>query len=294
MTTARFLHRVARLALLLALLLAPAPAGAEAPTVRFTVIPRYNPLLMVQSYQPIMDYLSAHTPYVFELRLARNYSEAVRLLSEREVELASLGGVTFIEAYRTCGAVPLARPRNAAGQAEYRSILIVRADSDIQSVADLRGRSFAFGSFHSTSGNLVPRTYLYRHGIRLEDLSRYDNLGKHDAVAKAVLKGNFDAGAVKDVIAARYRGHGLRYLAASDPIPAVPIVAHPETPAALREAVTQALLGLDPADPALQETLVSWDPEFQHGFAPAALADYRPIVEMLDAVEKGCGKGCHR
>ncbi|MDF1551458.1 MAG: phosphate/phosphite/phosphonate ABC transporter substrate-binding protein [Deferrisomatales bacterium] len=293
MTTAHFLRRVAGAALWLAAL-APAYAAEPAPTVRFTVIPRYNPLLMVQSYQPIMDYLSARTPYHFELKLARDYAEAVRLLADREVDLASLGGVTFIKAYRTFGAVPLVRPRNAAGQAHYRSVVIVRADSDIRSLEDLRGRSFAFGSHHSTSGNLVPRTYLFRHGIGLDDLGWYKNLGKHDSVAKAVLKGNVDAGAVKDVIAERYREHGLRFLAESDPIPAVPIVAHPETPEGVRRAVTRALLALDPVDAEQQRMMASWDPEFRHGFVPATLEDYRPIVEMLDAVGNGCGEGCHR
>ena len=79
MTTTRFLRRLAGVALWLATL-APAYATEPAPTVRFTVSPRYNPLLMVQSYPPIMDYLSAHTSYRFELTLARDYAEAVRLL----------------------------------------------------------------------------------------------------------------------------------------------------------------------------------------------------------------------
>ncbi|GAB4259955.1 phosphate/phosphite/phosphonate ABC transporter substrate-binding protein [Deferrisoma sp.] len=283
--------------LLLVLLLLAVPAagvgGTDDGVVHFGVIPRYNPLVMFRSYQPIVDYLSEVTPYRFELRVARSYEEAVEFLSNGEVEVASLGDVTFVEAYRAFGAVPLVRPLNAEGRPYYRSIVIVRKDSPIRTLADLKGKRFAFGSVHSTSGNLIPRVLLFQHGVRIEDLAEAANLGKHDIVAKAVLKGEFDAGAVKDVVAERYRPHGLRFLAESDPIPSVPIVAHPGTDPAVREAVKRALLAVDPDDPAFRERLREWDPEFRHGFVEARVEDYRPIFELMDGFERTCGGACH-
>jgi phosphonate transport system substrate-binding protein len=270
------------------------PAAEEAGTVRFTVIPRYNPLLMVKSYQPIMDYLSEVTPYRFELKLAKTYEEAVALLRTGEVEFASLGDVTFTEAYLSFQAVPLVRPRNAAGEPWYRSLIVVRRDSDIQALSDLKGRTFAFGNVHSTSGNLTPRLMLFYAGVHLSDLGSYVNLEKHDSVAKAVLKGQVDAGAVKDVIAQRYQEHGLRFLAESDPVPSVPIVCRPETPADLREAVRNALLGIDPSDPGLRGRLAEWDPEFRHGFAEARVEDYGQIFREMESIGQTCGEGCHR
>lgn len=284
-------------ACLAALAVAGAGAGLAAEaggTVRFTVIPRYNPLLMVKSYQPIMDYLSEVTPYRFELKLAKSYEEAVALLRSGEVEFASLGDVTFTEAYLSFQAVPLVRPRNAAGEPWYRSVIVVRRDSDIQTLSDLKGRSFAFGNVHSTSGNLTPRLMLFRGGVPLSALGSYANLEKHDSVAKAVLKGQVDAGAVKDVIAQRYQEHGLRFLAQSAPIPSVPIVCRPETPADLREAVRNALLGINPSDPALREQLAEWDPEFRHGFAEARVEDYGQIFREMESIGQTCGEGCHR
>ena len=72
------------------------------------------------------------------------------------------------------------------------------------------------------------------------------------------------------------------------------LLAHPETDPELRRAVTRVLLALDPEDPAQEAMMASWDPEFRHGFVPATADDYRPIETMLDAVERGCGEGCHR
>lgn len=268
-------------------------AEADKPVVYFTVIPRYNPMVMYRSYQPIMDYLTESTPYHFELKLAHNYTEAVEYLKNGDAQLASLGDVTFFEASRGFGAVPLVRPLNKLGRAEYRSIIVVGKDSPLATLAELRGQSFAFGNSHSTSGNLIPRTFLSRHGLTLFDLGHYENLDSHDAVAKAVLKGKFAAGAVKDVVAQRYEEHGLRYLAASDPIPSVPIVVRPDADPQLVATVRQALLAIDPADPAMQERMRSWDPEFRNGFVSAEQSDYEMIFQLMESIPEGCGSRCH-
>ncbi len=263
------------------------------PVVYFGIIPRYNPMVMYRNYQPLMDYLTEHTSFQFELKLSRNYTEAISLVRSGETPIASLGDVTFIEAYRDFGAIPILKPLNDQLQPYYRSIIIVPAQSSIQTLEDLRGKSFAFGNAHSTSGNLIPRNHLFLHGITLFDFSRYDNLDSHDAVVKAVLKGKFDAGAVKDVVARHYQSHGLKFLGSSAPIPSVPIVVRPGTSPQLIEDVRQALLAIDAANPAEAARMASWDPEFRHGFAPASLEDYREVIRIMDAVPQGCGVRCH-
>jgi phosphonate transport system substrate-binding protein len=268
-------------------------AAAEKPTVFFGVIPRYNPMVMYRSYQPLMDYLTESTPYRFELKLSRDYTEAVEFLRNGTTQIASLGDVTFAEARQGFGARPIVKPLNARGEPFYRSIIIVRDDSPLRSLQELKGRSFAFGNLHSTSGNLIPRELLHRHGVTLFMLGSYSNLDSHDAVAKAVLKGKVEAGAVKDVVAYRYREHGLRFLAMSDPIPSVPIVVPKNASPELVEAVTRALLAIDPSDPRQRERMKEWDPEFRNGFAPASEADYLPIYRMIEAIPGGCGQQCH-
>lgn len=282
------------LAIALSIILAsPLRAGTDKPLVRFGVIPRYNPVIMYRSYQPLMDYLTEHTPYRFELKLSRDYTEAVELLRQDVTPIASLGDVTFAEACTQFGARPVLKPLNSRGRADYHSIIIVREDSPIKTLADLKGKTFAFGNLHSTSGNLIPRHFLFRNGITLFDLKSYANLDSHDAVAKAVLKGKVEAGAVKDVIAWRYKEHGLRLLAVSDPIPSVPIVVRGDAPAELVRAVEQALLAIDPADPRMRERMAEWDPEFRHGFVRARQEDYRPIFHLLESIPGGCGIRCH-
>jgi phosphonate transport system substrate-binding protein len=285
---------------LLLLLLLPAAGGRAAelaadgkPIVTFGVIPRYNPMVMYRNYQPIMDYLTEQTSYHFELKLSRNYTEAVEFLRIGVTQIASLGDVTFIEAYRSFGAIPILKPLNVHLKPYYRSVIILPEDSPVEGLSGLRGKRFAFGSPHSTSGNLIPRNYLYTRGITLFDLGSYDNLESHDAVVKAVLKGKADAGAVKDVVAQRYLKHGLRFLASSEPIPSVPIVVRKDTPAQLVKEIKQALLAIDARDREMVERMKNWDPEFRYGFVDASIEDYKEVIEIMDGIPEGCGVRCH-
>lgn len=279
--------------LLLLALAAPA-FSAEKPLVRFGVIPRYNPLVMYKRYQPIMDYLTENTPYRFELKISKDYPEAVRFLQQGVTQVSSLGDVTFAEASTQYAAIPILKPRNRDGVSFYRSAIIVRADSPLKNLKELRGKTMAFGSPHSTSGNLIPRYLLWDNGVGLRELKSFTNLQHHDAVAKAILKGQFDAGAVKDVVAEKYKSHGLRILAWSAPIPAVPLVVRKDAPPDVVKTLTAALLKLDRANPAHQKMMQTWDDEFRNGFAPASKDDYQGIFRMIRDIPHGCGIGCHK
>lgn len=272
----------------------PAAEAAEKPLIRFGVIPRYNPLVMYKRYQPIMDYLTAETPYRFELKISKDYPEAVRFLQQGVTQISSLGDVTFAEANLRYQAMPILKPLNKEGTPFYRSAIIVRNDSALRSITELKGKTMAFGSPHSTSGNLIPRYLIWDNKVRMQDLKSFTNLQHHDAVAKAILKGQFDAGAVKDVVAEKYKPHGLRILAWSKPIPAVPLVVRRDTPPEVVQAITRALLKLDRTNPRHKAIMKNWDDEFNNGFAIARQQDYADIFRMIRAIPTGCGVGCHK
>lgn len=286
------------LLVILILSLSPAADAVAAttnkPVIRFGVIPRYNPLVMYKRYQPIMDYLTENTPYRFELKISRDYPEAVRFLQQGVTQVSSLGDVTFAEANTQYAAIPILKPRNKNGIPYYRSAIIVRVDSPLKNIKELRGKTMAFGSPHSTSGNLIPRYLLWDNGVGLRDLKSFTNLQHHDAVAKAILKGQYDAGAVKDVVAEKYKSHGLRILAWSAPIPAVPLVVRKDAPPDVVKTMTAALLKLDRTNPVHQKMMQTWDDEFRNGFARATKDDYQGIFRMIKDIPLGCGIGCHK
>lgn len=263
------------------------------PVIYFGFITRYNPRIMYEEYQPIMDYLTTETPYRFEIRLGKTYQDAVSFLRDDKVQIASFGAVTYAEAHHEFGALPIIKPLNEAGQPYYRSLIVVRKESPIQTLKDLRGKTFAFASVHSTSGNLIPRYNLVKAGITINDLASYINLKHHDSVAKAVLSGEYDAGAVKDIIAYKYMAKGLRVLHSSEPIPSVPLVIKPDCNPRLIKAVKEALLKIDIRKPEYQQLVSKWNKEFRYGFMEAADSDYSVIRDMLNAIPGSCGNSCH-
>jgi len=131
------------------------------------------------------------------------------------------------------------------------------------------------------------------NGVMHNEPGKFVNLDTPDAVAKAVLRREFDAGAVNEQVAHKYENQGLRVLAYSGPIPPGPIVAGKGTPKALVNAVSEALLKLDPARPADAKIMQTWDESLKHGFTRAHLSDYRHIYLMFKSIPTGCGKGCH-
>lgn len=251
--------------------------------VRFSAITLYHPIVMYQKYQPLMAFLSENTSYQFELKLSQNYNDIIQFLKEDQVQIALLGGVTYLAAKEQFNVVPVLKPLGEDGTPYYRSVFITRAGNDrINGITDLAGKSVAFASRMSTSGYIAPLYELYtKGGMTLDDLSKHVNLKYHDAVAREVLRGNFEAGVVINSVASRFSNKGLKVIHISDPIPGLPIVARADAPLEMIQEIKKALLGLDYQNPSHRKILDQWDEEFKYGFAEASVSDYEIIGTMI-------------
>ncbi len=117
-------------------------------------------------------------------------------------------------------------------------------------------------------------------GVNLSELKPTTSLGSHTSVARAVLLGQFDAGAVSEIKAREYEELGLRVIAMSEAVPSSPIVAGRDADPKLTEAVRRALLALEIEGK--HRTLVkSWDPELAYGVTETKDADYGSLRELV-------------
>jgi phosphonate transport system substrate-binding protein len=270
-----------------------APAAERKTIISFGVIPRFNPHVTYESYQPLMDYLSRKTPYDFRLRLGRTYTGTIEDLGKGVTDVAYLGGTTYALARKRFGARALVKPLSPGGKATYKCYIVVRDDSPAATLADLRGKSIAFGAKRSTTGSLIPSYVLTEAGMTLNLFRELKHFPHHEDVVKAVLKGTCDAGAVKDVVAWKYAGKSLRVIAASEELPNAPIAAGPSLPKEAEEALVKALLEIDAASPEGRALLADWGPELGHGFASARDEDYDFLYRMIMSIPTGCGRSCH-
>ena len=260
--------------------------------VFFGVLPKDNPVTIYSRYQPLMDYLTKATGQKIELHLEKSYQDVVNSLGQGKILFALLGPLTYLDAYKRFDAPPIAKSRTSRGETFFRSVIVSDLDGGITELSQLVDKKFAFGALWSTSGNLIPRYMLALSGIHLENLSEYRNYGYNETVAKKVISGEFDAGAISLSTAERYQPHGLRIIAVSEPIPTGPVVVSPKTPYTLARKIQQALLALSEKEEG-GAILKKLDPDLQGGFVAASDADYAGIRKMINDVPVTCGKACH-
>lgn len=280
--------------LLASLCLSGNAAAAAKPVVYFGVSLRFHPITIYERYQPMLDYLTRNTPYRFELKIGRDYRETIGFLDEGKADVVSIGDGGLMKAMLLAGGVPVVKPLNASGKPFYRSCLIVPDNSPIRTLADLKGKRLALGYHHSTTGNLIPRDLLLKSGVKLTSLGAIANLRHHSAVARAVLKGEYDAGFVKESTARRFGGQGLRVVYCSAELPSIPLLVRRNAPKGLAAALSAALTRLDHKNPQHRKIMENWDVEYQQGFVPAKVSEYRELIGMFQATKRlGCGTGCH-
>ncbi|MDQ2778801.1 MAG: putative selenate ABC transporter substrate-binding protein [Pseudomonadota bacterium] len=171
-------------------------AQAQAQQVfRITAIPDESPTELARKAAPLVEYLQKKLGMKVEFTPVTDYAAAVESLVNQKVDMAWFGGFTFVQANARSGGkiVPLVQ---RAEDAKFRSVFIT-TDPAIKTLADLKGKDFTFGSQSSTSGHLMPRSFLLEAGIDPDkDFKRVAYSGAHDATVAAVAAGKVQAGAL--------------------------------------------------------------------------------------------------
>ena len=180
-----------------ALLLAGATAWAQnTPGVlHVSAIPDEAPTELQRKFKPLGDYLAKATGLKVEFTPVTNYAASVEGLINKKIDMVWFGGFTFVQAnVRSKGQVtPLVQ---RVEDEKFRSVFITTS-KDINKLEDLKGKTLSFGSESSTSGHLMPRSYLLAAKINPDtDLKRIAFSGAHDATVAAVAGGKVDAGAL--------------------------------------------------------------------------------------------------
>lgn len=167
------------------------------PTLRVAMIPSTDPGKIVRESQPLVSYLEKETGAHVELVVPTNYAAVVEAIANDKVDIAYLGGFTFVQASKRAGVQPLVQRER---DQNFHSVFITQPNSGINALADLKGHTFAFGDVNSTSGHLMPAFYMREAGIDPNGLAKTLYSGGHDATALAVANGKVDAGAMDEVV----------------------------------------------------------------------------------------------
>ena len=283
-----FLRALAALSLGGGALLGATATHAQTGVLRVSAIPDEAPSELQRKFKPLGEYLKARTGLDVQFTPVTDYAAVVEGLATKKIDLAWLGGFTFVQAkLRTEGqAVPIVQ---RAEDEKFTSRFIVPLDSPIKSIAELKGHTFVFGAPSSTSGSLMPRFFLQQQGIVPErDFKTVAFSGAHDATVAFVASGRAEAGVLnasvmdKLVEGKNPNAEKVRVLATTPPFYDYNWTVRPGLDPALAKKLADAFLALDPAKPADKEIL---DLQRASKFIPTKASNY----DGIEAAGKSAG-----
>jgi phosphonate transport system substrate-binding protein len=257
------------------------PAPGE---LRVSAVPDQSPEYVRRQHEALIDVVCGLARVQCKWQPARSYEELVAQIGRREVDVAFLGGVTFVQAEARHQAVPLAM-RDI--DYRFRSVVLVPDRDPARALSDLKGRRFAFGSRSSTSGHFMGRHLLRSSGIEAErDFASVVFSGSHDETMRLISTGQVDAGVVnasmyyRRVVDGDPIASSLRVLWHSPTYVDYVWAARGDLPAALRERLIDAFLDLDRTVPSHAEALAR---ERAAGFVPAFATDFDEVRAVVHA-----------
>ena len=205
-----------------------AAAADDANELRLGSVAMDIPAEMHRRLTPLTKYLSDTLKQPVRLKLSPSMTAAIEEVSKNEVDLAYLTPVAYLKA-RERGDAQLVVKTLTNRKTSFQLMIVVREDSLIKRVQDLKGKTFAFGD----KAAILQRAVVVGAGMPLEGLGEYKFIGHYDNIAKGVASGDFDAGILKDTMAHDWQKKGLRVLHSSPPLPPYNIVASSKADAKL-------------------------------------------------------------
>ena len=252
--------RLAAAALLSAALCSSAPAFAQA-LLKVTTIPEEAATEQIRKFGPITRYLERTLAMKVEFTPVSDYPAAVEALVNKQVDLVWFGGFTHVQAQIRSGGKIIALAQREE-DAQFRSVFITLNDSGIKSLADLKGKQISFGSASSTSGHLMPRSFILQAKLDPEkDFKRIAYSGAHDATIASVVGGRVDAAALDITVWRKFVDEKkvdpakVNVFFTTPPYYNYNWSVHADLPAALRERIRKALLDLSIETPEGKEIL---------------------------------------
>ena len=255
-----------------------------ADVLRVSAIPDEAPTELQRKFKPLGAYLEQQLGMKVEFVPVSDYAAVVEALASDRLDMAWLGGFTFVQTrLKTGNAIPLVQRE----QDEKFTSKYITANPAVKSLQDLKGKTFAFGSVSSTSGSLMPRFFMLKDGIKPEEFfSRVAYSGAHDATAAWVEAGKVDGGVLNASVWDK--------LVATGKVDTTKVHVFATTPTyydynwtvrgnldpALVEKITAAFLALDPAKPADKAIL---DLQAATRFIPTNADNYKGIEAAAKA-----------
>lgn len=260
-------------------------SGGVVQSYRFAIHPLHNPKKLAEAYQPLIFYLNRNLEQGrFELEASRDYQAYEEKLRKRQPDFI------LANPWQTLQAIDVGYKVVAmAGEAEdFKGMIVVRKDSGINQIADLKGKTVSYPSPTALAACLLPQYFLHKNGIDVNRDITNVYVGSQESSIMNVYLRQTGAGATWSQPWRLFQKEHpdeaaqLRVAWQTEHMQNNAVMARDDLPLVLVQRVTQLLL-------ALQETA-----EGQHilegmainSFCSAKDDDYRPLAHFIRTFEK--------
>jgi len=261
-----------------------ARAGDALPTrpLALAVHPYLAQSEIERRFAPLAAFIGRTLGVQVVVRVGGSYAEHIAAIGHDEVDLAFMGPASYVHMRDRYGSKPLLARFEVDHQPNLHGVIAVAKASPLRTLADLRGRQFAFGDPDSTMSYFVPAWLMMNSGAPITALGSHRFLGSHTNVALAVLAGDYDAGALDREVYDQYAAKGLRILAELPPTPDYVFVTRADFPPAAVATLRAAMLALE-RTPDGGRILAALHPGLTR-LIPASDSDYQGLRDMMHAV----------
>jgi phosphonate transport system substrate-binding protein len=205
------------------------------------LVPEQNIFKQRKRYEPLADYLSKKIGVNIKLKVFTRYGNIIDHFVSEGLDAAFLGSLTYVLGHSKLGMEAIARPENIDGASSYHGLIFVRKDSGIETVKDMKGKSFAFVDRATTAGYLLPLAYFKEHGVKDYKgfLKEFYFTGTHEGAIDDVLNEKVDIGAAKNTVFRKLANQDSRIKTELKILKKSPDV--PESSLAVREDLDHAI-----------------------------------------------------
>lgn len=262
--------------LLIAVLVVPFVASAA--ELKFGLLPRLSEKEMVEGFTPLAKYLEKELGVKITLVIPKDFDTWTKDAKAGAYDIAYTNPYLYVVVKKD---VKIAEPLVIASEPEIGKQLfgtiIVKKDSPIKNIADLKGKTIAATDPGSAGAYLVQMLMLQKAGLKKDDVKLIFEK-KRDPVADAVLTGKADAGFIRDDDVEKLKAGAdkFRKLGKSDPIPNWPIFISKKMDPAMAAKLKASLLKLKPGD---LQSIKILAPARIDGFVPTSDKEFSVMIE---------------
>ncbi len=202
-----------------------------------------NPVEEYRRFKALSDYLSERLGVGIKLKIFGKYTDMLQFYEENTVDISISCPVVYYKIAEKHNVYPAAVVK-IKGHVVEAGVIVVREDSNIKSVKQLKGKKITLGSSICASNCVMPLYILSKNEIRYTDISDMWNSGSDKAAILSVISGLADAAGVKEESAQKFLGKGIRIIAKSPYVPRYVVAVHGDLPENLRKKITDILYSL--------------------------------------------------